>query len=358
MKLKIRKELIVSIMGIILSSLLLGSFSYLILYKSIRVTEKINAQAHLVAKNFSLLQSLEEIYDGLNILSRSDLKTDDRLREYRKISYAVDVYRSVLESYNPPVAKSQLSDFQKQFVASAESWNKDMDKARELIEAFDALKLPNPEDLEQEMVMFRANHEVLEAQTIQMAYSGQTFSGGDEPTACRLGKWFASFYTGSKELEKTLKVAAERDRRFHETIWRIKNAMRSGKSHEALSMLLELRHHKDQILNHLNEVDMLMVREAKSRMAEFRGYLNISVSAKRKEAWSLFEQLTNGGTKSELSQGESLLAFYRTMLIVVIVLILFVVFLGARTVYLTKTVISEPLAVTSNQNQSGSKIAA
>lgn len=271
-----------------------------------------------LSKAFVMLESLEKIFRSLEFLANSGLDMEDRKREYKNIASYKEDYRSSLNEYKI----SKESETKRQFIDILESWQKDSEKGVELARSVDAFGIISPWNIEKELLLFRLEHEMLEARTIETVYTGKTFHGGDDPTSCRLGVWFSSFPTNNQELEKTLRLASERDRRFHYTIWQIKGLMHADKVAEARSLISALKANKELVFNHLNEINMLIVKESDSRIKEFQNYLYGSISERRNRAWEFFRQyleenegLTVKDFRSTLSSFQNLGIIFTLVLI-------------------------------------------
>ncbi|MCX7822435.1 MAG: hypothetical protein N2260_03190 [Syntrophobacterales bacterium] len=262
-----------------------------------------------------MLESLDSTFVSLNILALYDIGPDDRKSEHRNIERALSAYRTSLSYYKTPNPIDQI-------IPSLEKWRENTEKSVEMVKYFEALGVINPEELKRELVSFREKHETLEARAIELLYTGRMFDEGDDPTACKLGSWFISLNPNNPELAKTLNLAAERDRRFHQSIWRIKNLVRNGQIVEARAVLYsELRANKELIFNHLNEVNIMLVKEAEDRMERFRSHLSSVVKENRREAWKAFNQVVDANIQLADAKANSVLRLFKNLETVLIVIV-------------------------------------
>ncbi|MGQ9687507.1 MAG: methyl-accepting chemotaxis protein [Desulfobaccales bacterium] len=92
----------------------------------------------------------------------------------------------------------------------------------------DALGIANPFILLKELEQFQKDHYLLVVKTQALLQKGAQFQGGEDHTACNLGKWLASFKTDNKALMQEMEGIRGAHQRFHESIKKIKGLVAAG----------------------------------------------------------------------------------------------------------------------------------
>lgn len=307
-----RRWIIIATLAITGSLILTALVSYTTVDKIKEIANQTGVIRYVhLSKIVVMMESLEEAFKSLEFLAFSNMDANSRKQEHKKISSAMEKYRSYLNDYSAMNLDSKEEEIRKHIVPILESWKEEIQRGVELARSIDTLGIIDPRDVEVQLLAFKAEHETLEARTVELVYAGKMFSGGDDPPGCRLGRWFDSFQTNNQELEKSLKLASERDRRFHQTIWEIKSLMHLGKVAEARALLSTVRANKELIFNHINEINMLIVKEADSKVKEFQSHLANSVSEKRALAWKAFEEYIDTSERLAKRDLKLILAYLR-----------------------------------------------
>ena len=64
--------------------------------------------------------------------------------------------------------------------------------------------------------------------TLLLLVTGETFEGGDDPTACAFGKWLAGYSTNNERIDSLLDEVHAYHDPFHEAVGTIKTLVATG----------------------------------------------------------------------------------------------------------------------------------
>ncbi len=154
---------------------------------------------------------------------------DDLRREYKR---AVDVYETL------PQTKQEAREWDV-FMDIIPKWNEVNDQIFEMNQELDQMDILNPDRLLGQLYRFQGDHRKLEVQTSNLILDGQTFSGGDDASACAFGKWLADYSTRNPELKELLDQARDPHNTFHQSLGQIREAVDQGDDTEAVHVYTE-----------------------------------------------------------------------------------------------------------------------
>ena len=120
-----------------------------------------------------------------------------------------------------------------QFVPAWNAWREENSKAVALCRQFDQLGIRNPDDMKMNLEAARAGHYRAVSQVLQMLWSKEPITGGDDHTACAMGRWLASFQTDSAAAGQHIRSIDEPHRQFHAAVRQIRELVRNDKMDEA-----------------------------------------------------------------------------------------------------------------------------
>jgi len=193
-----------------------------------------------VQESLTVRAEMYAVGQALRTLMSAEVGREDRARQFANIDKARDRYSSAFDAYaaldvSPEAGK--LFEDVKSRMAEAKSANaKALDMAKRLAEN-DILK---PDELQADLQQFRGDHYKLEAMLAQAIFSGKSFEGGEDPTACAFGKWMASFKTENKLLTEQLEKLKAPHAAFHKSVADAKQAVQEGDINRAKTVLQQV----------------------------------------------------------------------------------------------------------------------
>lgn len=156
------------------------------------------------------------------------LSVEAKLRQYDNIDELRARYREAWAVYEPLPQTAEEARLWEKFVPAWNTWAEVNNKVIELAKEIDTTDIMNPDDLVKKIVGFNRDHHLLMEQTLEMMITGETFEGGDDPTACAFGKWLAGYSTSNEKINKLLKEVHDFHTPFHESVELIRREIRQG----------------------------------------------------------------------------------------------------------------------------------
>jgi len=233
LKLRTKLYLGFGVMGLL--ALALGGLGY---YAAGRGAEQVKVLVEAALPKAESLLTLESaaesIRGSIRTLAITGLSKDVRERQYKNIAQALEQYGKAWKTFEGLPKTPEEAELWRQLAPAREAWRQENTKALELAKQADALGIADPDGLLQDVEEFTKDHYLLVQKILQLLFTQQgTFTGGEDHTACNLGKWLATFQTDNETLKKELKEVQEPHLRFHEAVKRIKELMAAGQRAEA-----------------------------------------------------------------------------------------------------------------------------
>lgn len=161
------------------------------------------------------------------------LSKEGKQRQYEHMDALRARYREAWDIYEPLPQTPEEARVWNEFVPAWNSWVEVNNKIIELAREIDDTDIINPDDLVKRIVGFNSDHHLLMEQTLQMMITGESFAGGDDPTACAFGKWLAGYTTGNDKINTLLREVREYHDSFHASVGVIKDLISQGSLDEA-----------------------------------------------------------------------------------------------------------------------------
>ena len=161
------------------------------------------------------------------------LSKDAKMRQYDNLTASRERYIAAWDVYEPLPQTPEEAKLWKEFVTAWDAWRAANNKVVELSKEIDATDVSNPDELKSRIVGFTKDHHVLMEQTLQLLLTGESFDGGEDPTACAFGKWLAGYQTSNDKISGLLKEVHQYHDPFHESVGEIKRLVNQGNQVEA-----------------------------------------------------------------------------------------------------------------------------
>ena len=180
-----------------------------------------------------------EIKSATRTLLDASLDPALRARQYQTIEAAMQTLKKSWEIYEPLPQTPEEAELWKQFVPAWNKWREENNRFLELSRKVDSLDIGDPSSFAKHIHIFREDHYNLAAKVQRMLIDGTKFESGEDHTACRFGKWLASFKTNNERVKNVLQNVSEPHKLFHTAIGKAKKAWEEGKSEEAKRIVQE-----------------------------------------------------------------------------------------------------------------------
>ena len=159
---------------------------------------------------------------------------ESRKREAANVDESRKIYKQEFDEYEAlPKSPEQKKRWDEATVA-VNSWKTENNKFFDLSNQFDKTAITNPIELERRFEQIRADHLGLRSSVSDLIASKKEFQGGEDPTACALGKYLASFKSENPVLNTATKEIVAPHNTFHTAVKHIKELMKSNNSQEAI----------------------------------------------------------------------------------------------------------------------------
>ncbi|MFW5744829.1 MAG: methyl-accepting chemotaxis protein, partial [Spirochaetota bacterium] len=153
---------------------------------------------------------------------------EEKLAQYDEIVALRDRYEAAWAIYEPLPQTDQEAVLWNQFVSAWNSWREVNSRIIEMAREIDDTDILNPDELEARLMGFTRDHHVLMEKTLLLLVTGETFEGGDDPTACAFGKWLTGYSTKNERIDSLLAEVHDYHDPFHEAVGTIKTLAADG----------------------------------------------------------------------------------------------------------------------------------
>jgi len=239
----IGKQLITAFLTVAALAMVLGLVGYYGLVKSESAIDEIGVvRLPSVASTLEMEVHIESIAASIRTLLNPDNPLAVRQAQYQEIAKAREAYRAAMAIYEPLPQRADEAQEWQAFQKILPRWVAANDQVLALHRELDQVGILNPKDFLGQIQRFRGDHYALEVQVTQLLLTGETFSGGEDATACNFGRWLATFQTANPVLRNTLNDMRAAHDRFHESAGTIRRSLEQGQREEAQSQFTESMH--------------------------------------------------------------------------------------------------------------------
>ncbi|MFO7766733.1 MAG: methyl-accepting chemotaxis protein [Pelovirga sp.] len=170
-------------------------------------------------------------------LLNPSLPLEDRQRQYVNVEEARKRNQAAMDIYAPLPQTPEEEVLWRQFVPVWEEYQRQNTEFFRMARELEATGILDPVRLRADLEQFRADHHALMAEVMTMLRTGEAFSGGDDHTACRFGRWLATFETDNPRLRELLARVNTNHEPFHRGIGQARERVEGGDM-EAAELLL------------------------------------------------------------------------------------------------------------------------
>jgi len=243
--------------------------------------------------------NIEKMRVAHRTLLNPNLKKSDRDRQYENLKVARAEMKQVFERIEDlPMTSDEKNQWQ-QLKNALNDWEAVNTQFESFMGEIQRLDIFYPMKLLKDLTKFEGDHYALEAKVANAIRTGKTFDGGDDPTACNLGKWLPSFNTSNAKINQAFDDMREYHNTFHTSVHQIKEALRTRQTARAWAL------YENQMLPAANQVFEqfgVAIQEAESAVALFEQgeQLNINVAREKQVIAVNLMQQVQGDKESEV----------------------------------------------------------
>jgi len=192
---------------------------------------------------------------GLRTLMSPNLDEKERAAQYEVLTDNRAMYKKYFDIYIALDRSDEEKALGDEFLAEVKIWAGVNNQAVEISKKMITLDILNPDAYMKNLWMFTSDHYKLASKVGELLMENAEFKGGTDPTACRFGKWMASYTTSNPELSKTLAEVKTPHNKFHAAVAKIKTAHAGGNSHAAQSALHdEMTPAAEEVFSHFDNL--------------------------------------------------------------------------------------------------------
>lgn len=253
---KLGTKLILTFMSIATTTLVLGVMGYHGTLKSEASINEVGAVRLPGIETVLKMQvELESLVGGMRTLLNPDNTREIRQEQYDHIAKTRERYGQARTLYETLSHTPEEVQEWNEFLRILPEWVGANDEILKLSRQLDEMDILRPTSLLAQLQTFRGDHLELEARIARLVLSGEALDGGDDPTACRLGKWLAQFSTRNSHLQGIARAAHQHHNRFHETVRTIRDRMQAGKREECEQLFATaMQPAAHEVANHLAQL--------------------------------------------------------------------------------------------------------
>lgn len=320
----IGKKLIAAFLAVSAITLLLGIVGLYGAMNEGQVIEGIGAVRLPSVDSLPVIQrEAANIRGIMRTLAIPGLPEEIRKRQYDNLTQSRERYTEAWKVYEALPKTSEEAEIWKRFVPAWEAWRTENNKAIEMARQFDALGIQNPMELARQLERFTKDHYILVQQVLNMLLFEETFSGGDDHTACNFGRWMPTFESTNQTLMAEIQAMREPHRHFHEAVGNIRRLAAEGRKEEAAALYrTEMLPNMEQVFARF--VNMLAVAEEADTLRQQAADHDLNAVRVAENAandlLNELEELNRSVAQHELEAGEALAAFIEYLSIVAMII--------------------------------------
>lgn len=285
-------------------------------------------------------KELESIVGTMRTLAIPGLSTDMRQRQYENLANSRRYYRAAWDAFEALPQTAAEVRVWNQIDAAVNRWADANNTALEMSQQFDRMGIADPEQMGRRMEQFTKDHYILVQRTLHLLHYNEPFQGGDDHTACNLGRFLEIFTTDNRALTAEIRDLHEPHRQFHAAIGDIQRLMAAGNRSQALTVYERtMMPAMGRVFQHLEAI-LRAVEQAAALNQQLVAQLLGPVAEAQRESMALMHQLVDinrDTTRQSVATGETVM--YAALVVGGLVAVLLGVFLTRSiTTPLTRSV--------------------
>ena len=181
----------------------------------------------------SMDTQFQSIVSSLRALLNPELTQAERDQYRQELAQAREIYGKAKESYKKSLTTSDEIAKLDQLVAAITAWRAESDKFTDDVKSLEDTDMANALRIQRDVANFIGDHYKAGNSVAQLIMQNAEFSGGDDATACRFGKWLQTNDFKNPKVRGILERLSKPHQRFHAAIGEVKQLVKAGKAKEA-----------------------------------------------------------------------------------------------------------------------------
>jgi methyl-accepting chemotaxis protein len=175
----------------------------------------------------------ENLRGAHRTLLNPNLSREDKARQFRNIANARERYGKAIQRYELLEQSSEEQVLWREFNQKVLVWRNANVEFEKYMDDLARIDIHNPMGFLKDLETFQGDHYALQVNISNTIRSGRVFEGGDDHTACRLGRWLPTITTQNPAVLNAINGLREPHRQFHEAVHSIKRLVNAGNRNEA-----------------------------------------------------------------------------------------------------------------------------
>ncbi len=202
-----------------------------------RVSSSFHEVADVRMPSIEYLKEMEIGFENYRVAQRTllnpNLGAEDKARQFQNIAKARERYAKAMEMFEPLEQTQEEAVLWREFKEKLEQWRNANLTFEKQMDEITRIDIFYPMQFLKDLQTFQGDHYLLQVNIANTIRSGRTFDGGDDHTACRLGRWLPTITTQNPTVQKAFNDLSEPHKKFHQAVHDIKRLVNSGNRDQA-----------------------------------------------------------------------------------------------------------------------------
>jgi len=165
-----------------------------------------------------------------------NLTTEARVAEMRSVQQNREIYNQAIEAFQKLPHSDEETLVWNSFLESLKNWRALNEQFATDVERLNTLDIHYPMEFLKNLEMFEKDHYALQVRVANALQSGNAFEGGDDHTACNLGRWLPTLSTSNVSINTTIANMREHHNAFHQAVHDIMELIERGNMTAAMGV--------------------------------------------------------------------------------------------------------------------------
>ncbi len=161
-------------------------------------------------------------------LLNPNLTSEGKQKHIENMHKSYSAFKEALQKYEPlPQTSEEAAQYQ-QFRNVLDQWGQKNTEFEKLMSELATADIHYPMQFLKNIEKFQGDHYNLQVKASNAIRTGKLFDGGDDRTACNLGKWLPTLQTRNSEIINAINQLQAPHAKFHEAVHKIKSMLSRG----------------------------------------------------------------------------------------------------------------------------------
>jgi methyl-accepting chemotaxis protein len=180
--------------------------------------------------------NIEQLMVSMRTILNPNLSSEDRVAEMHSVQQNRDAYNLAIDAFQKLPHTEEESLVWTSFLESLRDWRTLNEQFTTDVERLNSLDIHYPMEFLKNLELFEKDHYALQVRVANALQSRSAFEGGDDHTACNLGKWIPNLTTNNASINTTIANMREHHNTFHKSVHDIMESIERGNMAAALAI--------------------------------------------------------------------------------------------------------------------------